>query len=157
VLSRRTGSQLRDFVPWGTDERQFGSPGFDLPVGTLTRTPNGQYAGYHTSADNLDLITPESLADTLDALLEIVRSVDAAVTLRRTEPHGEPHLSRHGIDGRMTSSVLSGDAGSALFWLLNLADGTNDLLAIADRAGVPVLELAALAALLEEKGILEPA
>jgi aminopeptidase-like protein len=158
VLRRRAGSRLRNFVPWGTDERQFGSPGFDLPVGTLTRTPNGEYDGYHTSRDDLDLITPESLADTLDALIEIVRTVDSAIRLCRTEPHGEPHLARHGIDGRMTTAVLSGaGAASALFWLLNLADGTRDLLEIADRAEVPVLELAKLASSLEEKGILRSA
>jgi aminopeptidase-like protein len=155
VLSRRPGSQILDFVPWGTDERQFCSPGFDLPVGALTRTPNGMYAGYHTSADDLDLITPEALADTLDALLEIVRTVDEAVHVARTEPHGEPHLSRHGIDGRMTTALLGGaDGRSALFWLLNLADGRHDLLEIADQADVPMLELAALASSLEEKGIL---
>jgi aminopeptidase-like protein len=155
VLGRRPGAQLRDFVPWGTDERQFCSPGFDLPVGTLTRTPNGVYDAYHTSRDNLELLTPDALADTLDALVEIVRTVDAAVTLARTEPRGEPHLSRHGIDGRMTASLLAGAGdGNALFWLLNLADGTRDLLEIADRAQVPLLELAPLASSLEEKGIL---
>jgi aminopeptidase-like protein len=154
VLGRRDGA-LRDFVPWGTDERQFNSPGFDLPVGTLTRTPNGEYEGYHTSRDNLSLITPEALEDTLDALVEIVRTIDGAATFTRTEPHGEPQLSRHGIDGRMTSAMLAGaDSGNALFWLLNLADGTRDLLEIADRAGVPMLELAPLAAVLEKKGIL---
>jgi aminopeptidase-like protein len=155
VLQRRPHSQLRDFVPWGTDERQFCSPGFDLPVGTLTRTPNGSYPGYHTSRDDLDLITPDALADTLDALLEIVRTVDGAVIFERTEPRGEPHLSRHGIDARMTASLLAGaEPGNALFWLLNLADGTRDLLEIADRAQVPLLDLAALAAALEQKGIL---
>jgi len=155
VLRRRPGSQLRDFVPWGTDERQFGSPGFDLPVGTLTRTPNGMYDGYHTSRDDLELLSVDALDDTLDALIEVVRTVDEAVTFARTEPHGEPQLSRHGIDGRMTASLLAGASdGNALFWLLNLADGTRDLLEIADRAQVPLLELAALASALEEKGIL---
>jgi aminopeptidase-like protein len=155
VLRGRPGSRVREFVPWGTDERQFCSPGFDLPVGALTRTPNGEYDGYHTSRDDLDLITPEALADTLVALVEIVRTVDEAVVYERTEPRGEPHLSRHGIDGRMTAALLGGaDARSALFWLLNLADGTHDLLEIAEHAGVPVDELAALASSLEEKGLL---
>lgn len=155
VLRGRAGSQLLEFVPWGTDERQFCSPGFDLPVGALTRTPNGSYDGYHTSRDDLDLVTPAALADTLAALVEIVRTVDESVVYERTEPHGEPHLSRHGIDGRMTTTLLGGsDSRSALFWLLNLADGEHDLLEIADRAGVPVGELAELAAALEEKGIL---
>jgi aminopeptidase-like protein len=155
VLRGRPGSRVRDFVPWGTDERQFCSPGFDLPVGALTRTPNGEYDGYHTSRDDLDLITPEALADTLDALVEIVRGVDEAVVFERTEPHGEPHLSRHGIDGRMTAALLAGaDARSALFWLLNLADGRHDLLQIAERAGVPVDDLARVASSLEDEGIL---
>ena len=53
--------------PWGGDERQFCSPGFDLPVGTLMRTPHGEFGGYHTSADSLERIRPESLAEAVDS------------------------------------------------------------------------------------------
>ena len=156
VLAGRQGATLRGFVPWGTDERQFCSPGFDLPIGVLTRTPNGLYPEYHTSADNLDLIAPEHLADTLAALLEIVESVDANDVFLRTEPHGEPQLSRHALEGTMTGSLLTGGdrEKQALFWLLNLADGDHDLLAVAERAGVPFEFVRRTADNLEQAGLL---
>jgi aminopeptidase-like protein len=156
VLAGRRGATLRGFVPWGTDERQFCSPGFDLPVGVLTRTPNGMYPEYHTSADNLDLIAPQHLADTLAALLEIVEAVDANDVFLRTEPHGEPQLSRHALEGTMTGSLLRGGdrEKQALFWLLNLADGDHDLLAIAERAEIPIELVDRMANNLEQAGLL---
>jgi aminopeptidase-like protein len=158
VLGHRPGSIVRDFVPWGTDERQFCSPGFNLPVGTLTRTPNGLYEAYHTSADDLSVISAARLADTLSALAEIVHVVDGNARLVRTEPRGEPHLSGHGIDGTMSGGLLSGrdDANQALFWLLNLADGEHDLLEVAERAEVPFAMIEHAARVLSEAGVLRP-
>jgi aminopeptidase-like protein len=139
VLAGRHGSELRDFEPWGTDERQFCSPGFDLPVGTLTRTPNGRYDEYHTSADDLSLLSPDSLADTLRAIAEILDVLDLNVRLERVEPRGEPQLSRHRLEGGMTAGLLQGTETDrrALFWLLNLADGRRTLLDVAERGGLP--------------------
>src|SRR5262249_27744712 len=69
VLGERgLSARVRGFTPWGYAERQYCSPGFDLPVGCLTRSPNGEYPEYHSSADNLDLVTPSALADSLTAL-----------------------------------------------------------------------------------------
>ncbi len=158
VLSHRPGSTTRDFVPWGTDERQFCSPGFDLPVGVLTRTPNGLYDAYHTSADDLDFISAPRLADTLSALAEIVDVIDGNGRLVRTEPRGEPQLSRHGIDAAMSGALLAGRDGGhqALFWLLNLADGRHDVLDVAERAGIPFAAVEQAARDLTEAGILRP-
>jgi aminopeptidase-like protein len=94
------------------------------------------YDEYHTSADNLDLITADHLADTLSALAEIIDIVDADRQLIRTEPRGEPQLSRHSIEGAMSRELLErrDEEKEALFWLLNLADGEHDLLDIAEQA-----------------------
>jgi aminopeptidase-like protein len=156
VLARRDGATVRPFVPWGTDERQFCSPGFNLPVGVLTRTPNGMYPEYHTSADDLDLIAPQHLADSLAALLEIVEVVDANEVFVRTEPHGEPQLSRHALEGSMSGTLLTGGdrEKQALFWLLNLADGDHDLLAVAARTELPFALVRATAEALEQAGLL---
>ena len=139
VLAKRPGAELRDFEPWGTDERQFCSPGFDLPVGTLTRTPNGRYDEYHTSADDLGLLSPESLADTLEAIVELIDVIDRNIRLARVEPRGEPQLSRHRLEGGMTAGLLQGSETDrqALFWLLNLADGRRTLLDVAERGALP--------------------
>ena len=139
VLSVRPGSTLRDFVPWGGDERQFSSPGFGLAMGSLTRTPHGSYPEYHTSADDLEFLTSESLADSLEALVEMLVIVDGNETLVRVEPRGEPQLSQHGLDARMSEGLLRGgeETRQALLWVLNLADGETSLLDTAERSGLP--------------------
>jgi aminopeptidase-like protein len=155
LVVRRRGGSVREFVPWGTDERQYCSPGFDLPVGVLNRTPNGGYDAYHTSDDDLDLISAESLADSLDALEEIVRAVDANRRPVRIDGRGEPQLSRHAIEGAMTGDLLAGaDARKeALFWTLNLADGRHDLLDVAERTDVPFAVVDETASALERAGL----
>jgi aminopeptidase-like protein len=139
VLGRRPDAAIRPFVPWGTDERQYCSPGFDLPVGLLTRTPNGAYSEYHTSADALDLLTSEALADSLSVLREIIETIDVNTVYTRVEGRGEPHLSRHSLEGSMTRELMAGgdEDRQAIFWVLNLADGSHDLLDIARRAQLP--------------------
>jgi len=156
VLGRREGAVVTDFVPWGTDERQFCSPGFDLPVGRLARTPNGEYEEYHTSDDDVDFISAAHLADTLAALAEIVDAVDADITLVRTEPRGEPQLSRHDIEASMSRSLLrrGDEAKQALFWLLNLADGHHGLIDIAERSGLEIGLLAETATALMDARLL---
>jgi aminopeptidase-like protein len=156
VLASRDGARLEPFVPWGGDERQFSSPGFDLPVGALSRTPHGFYPEYHTSADDLSLISGAQLADTLSALEEIVGGIDAAAVYRRAVPHGEPHLAWHSLSGARTTSLLQGgdDERRALFWVLSLADGRRDVGAIAEHAGLPLETVGAVARTLEAAGII---
>src|SRR5439155_23302466 len=86
-------AEVRPFEPWGTDERQFNSPGFRLPVGVLSRSPNGTYPEYHTSGEDLSFISGRNMADTLSALRAIVSEVDGAEIYVRVDPNGEPHLS----------------------------------------------------------------
>ncbi|HXG47285.1 MAG TPA: DUF4910 domain-containing protein [Methylomirabilota bacterium] len=145
---------ILDFVPYGYDERQYCSPGFNLPVGCLTRTPNGRFPEYHTSADNLDLVRPEALADSLARLVDIVRVLEANRVYVNKSPYGEPRLGPRGLYGS-----TGGDKGAvfdemALLWVLNLSDGRHDLLAIADRAGLPFEKIAAAARALVSAGLL---
>jgi aminopeptidase-like protein len=159
VLVGREHARIEPFLPWGGDERQFSSPGFDLPVGALSRTPPGFYPEYHTSADDLSVISPGDLGATLAALREVVDVVDANLTYTRTEPRGEPQLSRHGLSGAMTTSLLAGgeEERRALFWVLNLADGHHDLLEIAARAQIPFQTVREVAEALEGAGLVRPA
>jgi aminopeptidase-like protein len=130
---------VEDFVPWGGDERQFCSPGFDLPVGALTRTPHGLYPEYHSSADDLDLIGPDSLGDSFAAAVEILDVLERDRTYLSRSPYGEPQLGRRGLYREISAGVPRDDEAvqRALMWVLNQADGTRSLLETAERAGLP--------------------
>jgi aminopeptidase-like protein len=134
------GFQITDFAPLGYDERQYCSPGYDLPVGCFMRTPNGKYPEYHTSADNLDLVKPEALADSLLQLLHVVEALELNRVYVNLAPRGEPQLGRRGLYRQMggTANEVS---EAAMLWVLNQSDGTHALLDIAERSG---LELRAL-------------
>ncbi len=88
---------LEDWEPWGGDERQFNSPGFNLPVGTLMRTPHGGFDGYHTSADNLDRISPDSLEESVQTCLDVIDVLETNRTMINLSPYGEPQLGKRGL------------------------------------------------------------
>ena len=130
-------AEIRPFEPFGYDERQFNSPGFNLPVGRLTRTPHGEYPEYHTSADDLSLLTPESLEGSLDAVLAIIHALDGNERYLATRPYGEPMLGRHGLYDPVGGKALAPEAQRAALWLLNLSDGYHDLLDVTAKSGLP--------------------
>ena len=149
--------RIRSFVPYGYDERQYCSPGFDLPVGCLMRTPNGEYPEYHSSADNLSLLRSESLAHSLAVLRRIVAVIEGDAVYRSCNPKGEPQLGRRGLYAAMGGQRSAGYDQMALLWVLNLADGRHSLLGMAERAGVPFATLRAAANALLAVDLLEPA
>jgi aminopeptidase-like protein len=127
---------IRDFSPDGYDERQYGSPGFNLPVGCLMRTPHGEFPEYHTSADDPGFVQPAALADSARTCLEVVDVIENNRTYRNLHPFGEPQLGRRGLYECLGGQVAS-DFRLAMLWLLNMSDGTNSLLDIAAKAGLP--------------------
>ncbi|MGP3917553.1 DUF4910 domain-containing protein [Nonomuraea sp. 10N515B] len=150
-----SGGMIKDFSPFGYDERQFCSPGFNLPVGLLTRSPNEEYPEYHTSADNPELVTAEALTDTLVALLQIVQVLEADRTYVNLEPYGEPRLGPRGL---YKSPSLHSDGKQyqmAILWVLNLSDGEHSLLDIAERSGIPFTTVSTAAQALAQAGLLE--
>ena len=140
-----------DFSPYGYDERQYGSPGFDLPVGCLMRTPHGEYPEYHTSDDDLAFVRPAALADAFATTLRVLDVLERDRPLRNLVARGEPQLGRRGLyptgDDAMARLM-------ALLWTLNLSDGEHSLLAIAERAAVPFHTIADAAELLRAHGLL---
>jgi aminopeptidase-like protein len=145
-------ARLVDFEPYGYDERQFCSPGFDLPIGRLTRSPNGKYPEYHTSADDLALLRPECLAESIRALAGMIAVLDENRRLRNLSPKGEPRLGKRGLYGG-TGGTAPGELEHALLWVLSYSDGEHDLLQIAERSGVDFALLARAAATLEGAGL----
>jgi len=131
-------SRTTPFVPYGYDERQYSSPGFDLPVGCFTRSPNGGYPEYHSSADNLDLVRPEHLVLSLETLWQAVEVIEHDRTYLSLNPKGEPQLGKRGLYRPIMGQKDGGGADQlTLLWILNLADGKHSLLDVAERAGVP--------------------
>lgn len=144
------------FVPYGYDERQYCSPGFNLPVGCLMRTPNGQYPEYHSSADNLSILCPESLAHSLAVLQRIVGVIEGDATYRSLNPKGEPQLGRRGLYSTTGGHREENYDQKTLLWILNLADGQHSLLDIAERADLPFSDIRAAANALLTAGLLDP-
>jgi len=147
---------IEDFTPYGYDERQYCSPGFDLGVGSLTRTPYGRYPQYHTSGDDLDFVTEEAMRDTLETVWEILRVLDRDRRYRNLSPYGEPQLGRRGLYDSLGGRSDTKQAQMAMLWVLNLSDGDHGLLDIAERSGLPFDVVADAARALCDATLLEP-
>lgn len=130
-----------DFFPNGSDERQYCSPGFNLPVGSLMRTMYGRYPEYHTSADNKDFISFEAMENAVYKYLEIIEVLERNEKYINTIPYGEPQLGKRGLYPTLGSNKKTEEAVKTMMWILNLSDGTNDLLTISKRSEIPVKEL----------------
>ena len=153
---RHSGEDYRiaEFSPYGYDERQYCSPGFNLPVGSLTRTPHGQYPEYHTSADNLDLVKPESLENSYKKYIEVIELIEQNRTYENTNPKGEPQLGRRGLYSEFGGRKDATEFEHALLWTLNLSDGSNSLLDIAERSGFKFRSIKEAAEALVRHGLL---
>jgi aminopeptidase-like protein len=151
--------EVRPFVPWGGDERQFCSPGFDLPIGVLMRSPPGEFAEYHSSADDLRCVSAAKLEDSLQKYMAVIDVLEGNAKYLNQCLKGEPQLGRRGLY-RAVSGGSAGDAEideQALLWVLNLSDGTNSLLDVAERSGLTFARIRTAASQLVERGLLEDA
>ena len=155
--TRDRNLRVLDFSPYGYDERQYCSPGFNLPVGSLTRTPHGRYPEYHTSADNLDFIRPEHLADSLAKYLAVVNLLEHNRKYLNTQPKCEPQLGKRGLYGTFGGRKDADQHELAMLWVLNLSDGNNTLLEIADRSNLNFGFIEEAAETLVTHGLLEEA
>ena len=141
---------IQDFSPYGYDERQFCSPGFNLPIGCFSRSPYGTYPQYHTSDDNTVFVSPESLAESLRTLLEIVSVLERDGLYLNTQPKCEPQLGKRGL-----YNELGGKSETmAMLWVLNSSDGKNTLMNIAELASLPFDLIFEVATILESHGLL---
>jgi aminopeptidase-like protein len=155
VLSHSNPShEILEFSPYGYDERQYCSPGFDLAVGCLMRSIWGTFPEYHTSADNLNFIEPANLAESLDVCAAVFDVFENNRRYLNRKPFCEPQLGKRGLY-RTTGGKALGNEINARLWVLNLSDGAHTLLDIAERAHLPFSAVRAAADLLCEKDLLE--
>jgi aminopeptidase-like protein len=154
---QHSGHQYRivDFSPYGYDERQYCSPGFDLPVGSLTRALHGEYPEYHTSGDDLEFVRPAALADSLRLYLEIIDVLENDEIHLNLHPKGEPQLGKRGLYPSVGAQGVSAELMGRL-WVLNLSDGHNTLLDVAERANLPFGLVKNAAGALVDGGLLKP-
>ena len=150
------GGNVLDFDPYGYDERQFCSPGINLAIGRLTRSPNSTYPEYHTSADNLEFITPDALQGSLDLLKEIVEGLEGNQRYVNLYGKGEPQLGKRGLYRKSGGEGLP-DREYAMLWVLNQSDGCQSLLDISERSGIPLRVLAKVSDELVAADVIVPA
>jgi aminopeptidase-like protein len=143
------------FIPYGYDERQYCSPGFNLPVGALSRTPHGQFPEYHTSADNLQFVKARHLAETLRTYLSVISLLEGNRRYKNLNPRCEAQLGKRGLYRTMGGQIDQPLRELAMLWVLNLSDGDHALLDIADRAGIPFDLICEAADSLRTCGLLE--
>lgn len=156
LVLRSRGEYLSiPFDPLGSDERQYCSPGFNLPVGSLMRTPYGTYPEYHTSLDDKNFISFDSLAQSIQLYEEVIDAMEANLVYTGTVQYGEPQLGSRGLYSTLGSHLENNQRRYALLWLLNLADGTRDLLSIAEQSGQPISLLLEWANILVKEKLLE--
>src|SRR5690606_6296983 len=130
-----------DFFPYGYDERQYCSPGFDLPVGCFMRTPHGEYPEYHTSADDMDFVKPDALARSYSHCLTVFDLLEQDRTYVNQNPKCEPQLGRRGLYRAIAGQQERQSRELVILWVLNLSDGRHSLLDIAERADVSFEEV----------------
>ncbi len=138
-----------DFFPYGYDERQYCSPGFNLAVGCFMKSPHGSFPEYHTSADNLEFVKPEYVADSYTQCLSVLQILENNKTYLNQNPKGEPRLGKRGLYRAIGGQAEEAINELAILWVLNLADGEHTLLDMAQRAGMAfdVINKAAIALL----------
>lgn len=142
-----------DFFPYGYDERQYCSPGYDLPVGLFQRSQFGTFPEYHTSADDLSFISPEHLGESFRWIAEALDIVERDRTFLNLHPKGEPQLGRRGLYAGVGGDKDAARHNMAMLWVLNLSDGSHSLLDIAERSKLPFAAIAAAADALHDHGL----
>lgn len=141
---------ILDFSPYGYDERQYGSPGFNLPVGLFERSKYGDFPEYHTSGDNLEFVSPAELDRSYDLVARVIEILETDWYPVNTAPHCEPQLGRRGLYKAMGGDNERVERQMAMLWVLNLADGEHSLADIAAKSGIGHARIEEVAELLLE-------
>lgn len=146
-------AKVVEFSPYGYDERQFCSPGIDLPIGRVSRSSHGEFDEYHTSADNFQLVDEAALEQSLRAILKMIRRVDENRRFLSRNAKGEPRLGKRGLF-RSTGGAGPGEFEHAMLWLMNQADGEHGINDTSAASGIPTPVLTRAAQALLDSGLL---
>lgn len=147
--------QILDFFPTGSDERQFCSPGINLDVGSLMRTPYGKFAEYHTSDDNLKFVQPQFLGNSYSKYLQTIFVLENNKKYLNLNPKCEPQLGKRGLYRQIGGQKISKNSELAMFWMLSLSDGLHDIIGISEKSGLEFEVLLEAAQKLEKNNLLK--
>ncbi|MEJ2594658.1 MAG: DUF4910 domain-containing protein [bacterium] len=147
--------KIIEFYPYGYDERQFCSPGFNLAVGRLSRKPHGEFPEYHTSADNLAFVKSDRLAESFQLLIQVIQGLEQGTRYLNLSPYGEPQLGKRGLFKKIGGAVEGKAYEMALLWMLNMSDGNHSIEYISDLSGVDLETLKGAARSLSDAGLLK--
>jgi aminopeptidase-like protein len=150
----RLNPMIEEFSPYGYDERQYCSPGFNLPVGLFQRSKYGTISQYHTSSDDLALITPDHLFESYRLIVKALDVLERDATYWNTIPKCEPQLGKRGLYRRIGGNSDLAAENMAMLWVLNFSDGAHSLLDIAERSNLPFEVAARAAQILQAQGLL---
>ncbi len=156
VVAPVDGGRILDWYPYGYDERQFCSPGYDLAVGRLSRSVHGEFPEYHTSADDLSFVSPDQLAESAEVVGRILSVIDGNRSYVNLAPYGEPQLGARGLYRSTGGAVDSRSYEMAVLWVLSLSDGEHDLVEISRRSGLDWTAVLEAADRLVAAGLLDP-
>jgi aminopeptidase-like protein len=146
-----------DFSPYGYDERQYCSPGINLPVGCLMRTPHGEYPEYHTSADNLGFVSAKNLTESFETITTIINTLEENKRYINQNPKCEPQLGRRGLYQHIGGHPDSKNFQLTMLWVLNLSDGHHSLVDISERSGLKFDLISEAAEILVAENLLKEA
>ena len=141
------------FLQRGSDERQYNAPGVDLPVCAVCRSKYGEYPEYHTSKDDMGLISPSGLRGAYEVYRDMIEALEYNQTYR-IRCLGEPQLGKRDLYPTVSQKHCYGDARSMMNFIA-YADGMNDIIDISDRIQIPVKQILPIAEKLLEKDLLE--
>ena len=145
---------INDFSPIGSDERQYCSPGFNLPVGQLSRGET-YFKNYHTSLDTFELIDPKSIIATVNLLEDWYDLISINMKYINLKPFGEAHLSKYNLYPKTNFGNEKDLTTRALLWLMNFSDGNNDLVDISSFSKTDIIMLSEIAENCEKEGLIK--
>jgi aminopeptidase-like protein len=173
----RKKTKIKEFFPYGSDERQFSSPGINIPTGVFMRTPYYEFPQYHTADDNLEFVESFALNESLSMLSDIILEFESKKEIKENpknkinskskdvfinlKPKCEPQLGKRKIYRNISKRRLAGKMNSedlseiAIFWILNLSDGSYSLKDISKRSGLTLKLLRKTSKILMEKKLLK--
>ena len=139
AIRNLSGAKIYSYIDRNSDERQYCAPGVDIPMVCFSKSKPGEYVQYHTSADNMQFVSPTGFQESFDIMKSVITALEWNYIYRSTTVC-EPQLGRRGLTSTISQKGIYGDS-LIIRHIFAFSDGKRDLIDIADIIGVPVINL----------------